>query len=73
MPLSATHPYIAWQEDPMNSDTAVICCCRGPTPAAVGKRAPQKEGSAEQCSGANRKGKIKTAGENSKQEKIDSG
>ena len=22
IPLSATHPYIAWQEDPMNSDTA---------------------------------------------------
>ena len=33
--MSVTCPYIAWQEDLTNSDTAVIHCCRGPTPATV--------------------------------------
>ena len=28
MPLSAPHPYIAWQEDPTNSDTAASAAAK---------------------------------------------
>ena len=61
MPLSATRPYIAWQEDPTNSDTAASAAAE----ARLLSRSEKEEPKERVCGAkrrSNQKGKEESSG-----------
>ena len=65
IPLSATCPYIAWQEDPTNSDTAASAAAKAQLLSRLGKVRPKERVCGTKWQSKHKGEKGKTAGENS--------
>ena len=72
MPLSVTHPYIAWQEDPMSSNTTASAAVKARLLSQLEKESP-KEGICGAKQWNKEKRKEDNSGRNQWEKQVNSG